>query len=150
MSSKYSISNKDKKNYPETIEYNKLFRNLYGGDTGITDLVYKDFKYKNEKLYIEHPDFKGRKGIIVFYAAWCSHCNKLSQTLIDMQNEYLNKYVFGAINIENVKEKNDELAIHADVKFIPHILYINKDNSLSTYNHPINEENLLYFFNVTY
>ncbi len=150
MSSKYSTSTKEKNNYPNSTEYNKLFMNLYGGDTGIEDLVYKDFKYKNNKLYITHPSFVGKKGIIVFYAAWCGHCKKLSKVLIDLQNEYLNRYVIGAINIENTNDNNDELALHADVKFIPHILYINSDNSLSQFNHSINEENLLYFFDVSY
>lgn len=148
MSSKYSTKKKD--DYPNSSDYNKLFMNLYGGDTGITDLIYKDFTYKNEKLYITNPNFVNKKGVIVFYAAWCGHCKRLSPILIDLQNEYLNRYVIGAINIENTKDNNDELAVHADVKFLPHALFINTDNSLSTFPHSVNEENLLYFFNVSY
>ncbi len=131
-------------------EYDKLFMNLYDEKKGIPDLTYNDFYYKNKKLYIKNPKFINNKGFVVFYAAWCSHCKKLTNLMYKFQNEYVNILNIGAVNVENVKDKNDIIACNAKVTTLPHLMYINDDNSLTTYDFPITEENIFYFLNMSY
>ena len=87
-------------------EYDKLFMNLYDEKKGIHDLTYEDFYYKNKKLYIKNKDFLNNKGFIIFYAAWCSHCKKITNLMYKFKNEYMNILNIGAVNVENVKDKN--------------------------------------------
>lgn len=131
-------------------EYDKLFMNLYDEKKGIPDLTYNDFYYKNKKLYIKNLKFVNNKGFVVFYAAWCSHCKKLTNLMYKFQNEYVNILNIGAVNVENVKDKNDVIACNAGVTTLPHLMYINDDNSLTTYEFPITEENIFYFLNMNY
>ena len=131
-------------------EYNKLFMNLYDEKKGIPDLTYNDFYYKNKKLYIKNPKFVNNKGFVVFYAAWCSNCKKLTNLMYKFQNEYVNILNIGAVNVENVKDKNDIISCNAKVTTLPHLMYINDDNSLTTYDFPITEENIFYFLNMSY
>jgi thiol-disulfide isomerase/thioredoxin len=131
-------------------EYSNLFKNLYDSEKGIIELINNDFEYKDKKLYIKHKDFINKKGFIIFYAAWCTHCIKLSDVMYDLQNEYINSLKFGAVNVENLNDKNDITAVNAKVSYLPHLMYINKDNSLTKYNFTINEENITFFINVNY
>ena len=132
-------------------EYDKLFMNLYDENKGIPDLTYEDFYYKNKKLYIKNKNFLNNKGFVIFYAAWCSHCKKITNLMYKFKNEYINILNIGAVNVENVKNKNDIIACNANVTTLPHLMYINDvDNSLIMYNFPITEENIFYFLNMNY
>ena len=131
-------------------EYDKLFMNLYDENKGIPDLTYEDFYYKNKKLYIKNKDFLNNKGFIIFYAAWCSHCKKITNLMYKFKNEYMNILNIGAVNVENVKDKNDIISCNAGVTTLPHLMYINTDNSLTKYNFSITEENIFYFLNMNY
>jgi thiol-disulfide isomerase/thioredoxin len=131
-------------------EYNKLFMNLYDEKKGIPDLIYEDFYYKKKKLYIKNKNFLNNKGFVIFYAAWCSHCKKITNLMYKFKNEYMNILNIGAVNIENVKNKNDIIAFNAGVSTLPHLMYINDDNSLTKYNFSITEENIFYFLNMNY
>ncbi len=66
------------------------------------------------------------------------------------KNEYMNILNIGAVNVENVKDKNDIVACNGNVSTLPHLMYINDDNSLTKYNFPITEENIFYFLNMSY
>ena len=131
-------------------EYDKLFMNLYDEKKGIPNLIYEDFYYKKKKLYIKNKNFLNNKGFVIFYAAWCSHCKKITNLMYKFKNEYMNILNIGAVNIENVKNKNDIIALNAGVSTLPHLMYINDDNSLTKYNFSITEENIFYFLNMNY
>ena len=61
------------------------YNNIYGIDKGgVIELKFKDFKIKNKKLYINNKYFNENKGLIVFYAPWCDHCVKMSDSLISI------------------------------------------------------------------
>ena len=124
------------------------YNNIYGKNNGVIELKFKDFKIKNKKLYINNKYFNENKGLIVFYAPWCNHCIKMSDSLISISIDNLNIFPIGAVNIEDTKNKNFKLTKLAKVTQIPTIKYIDKDGSLKDYNFDYNIDNLRYFINL--
>jgi len=127
---------------------NSYSKNIYGEDKGIIELKYKDFIIKNNKIFINNNFFDENKGIIIFYAPWCSHCKQISDYLIDLALDNLNIFPIGAVNIEDTKNKNYKLTQISKIVQIPTIMYISKDGSLEKYNYDISIENLKYFINM--
>ena len=124
------------------------YKNIYGKNKGIIELKYKDFIVKKNKLYINNNFFDENKGLIIFYAPWCSHCKKMSDYLIDLALDNLNIFPIGSVNIEDTKNKNYKLTQIAQIKQIPTIMYISNDGSLKYYKYDISIENLKYFINM--
>ena len=122
-------------------------KDIYSQDKGIHELVLSDFLYTDNKLYINNPYFKDKKGLIVFYAPWCKHCKKISSFMINLALDNINLVNFGAVNIENIEDKNDLLADYAKVIQYPTIKYIKDDGSLENYPFDYTEDNLIYFVN---
>jgi len=123
-------------------------KNMYGINKGIIELKYKDFIIKNNKIFINNNFFDENKGIIMFYAPWCSHCKQISDYLIDLALDNLNIFPIGAVNIEDTKNENYKLTQKAKIIQIPTIMYISKDGSLKYYKYDITIENLKYFINM--
>ena len=82
------------------------YKNIYGENKGIIELKYKDFIVKKNKLFINNKFFDENKGLIIFYAPWCSHCKKMSDYLIDLALDNLNIFPIGSVNIEDIKNEN--------------------------------------------
>ena len=57
-------------------------------------------------------------------------------------------FPFGAVNIENVPDGNDQLRIYAGVEGVPTLFTIHKDGFLQEYKSDINYDNLLYQVNM--
>jgi thiol-disulfide isomerase/thioredoxin len=140
--------NKIKKNNIDN-NFNSVYKNIYGEEKGIIELTLKDFIYdKNKKkIYINNPYFNDKKGFVIFYAPWCEHCVHLSDMLIDIALNNINLFPFGAVNIENVEEGNDRVAIYSKIKQLPTIKYIDTDKSLKDYNFKYNADNIIYYIN---
>lgn len=140
--------NKIKKNNIDN-NFNSVYKNIYGEEKGIIELTLKDFIYdKNKKkIYINNPYFNDKKGFIIFYAPWCEHCVHLSDMIIDIALNNINLFPFGAVNIENVEEGNDHVAIYSKIKQLPTIKYIDTDKSLKDYNFKYNADNIIYYIN---
>jgi thiol-disulfide isomerase/thioredoxin len=136
--------NIENKNYNYTI-----YKNIYGDEKGIPELILKDFKYNklNNKVYINNKYFNEKKGFIIFYAPWCEYCRKLSDIMIELALNNINYFPIGAVNIENTKDKNDYLAQYCNIKDLPTIKYITEDLTLKDYKFEYTIDNLIFFIN---
>ena len=141
------IKNNENKN--ENNKKTQLFKNIYGLDKGIIELTLKDFIKKKNKLLINNSYFEEKKGFIVFYAPWCKHCVKLSDLLIELALSNINLFYFGSVNIENIEDGNDYLAVYAGIKKLPTIKYINSDGILKDYTFKYDADNLIFYINMT-
>jgi len=137
------IKNNKNENNQEKI----IFKNIYSLDKGIMELTLKDFLKKKKQLFINNDYFSEKKGFIVFYAPWCKHCLKLSDLLIELALSNINLFNFGAVNIENIEDGNDYLAVYANIKKLPTIKYINSDGTLSDYSFKYDLDNLIFYIN---
>jgi len=126
---------------------NIIYSDSYGIDKNIIELSLKDFIYKDKKLYINHTNFKNYKGLIIFYAPWCKYCKTLSETLINLAMANINLFNFGAVNYENLKDKNDILCNYANIKHFPTIKYIISTGEIIDYKYDYTLDNLIYFVN---
>lgn len=141
--------NKKIKDSNDLKEKSDIFSNIYGIDKGVIELTLKDFTYdkKNKKLYINNSYFNENKGIIIFYAPWCKHCVKMSDLIIDLAISNLNIFYFGSVNVENIEDGNDYLAIYGNIHNLPTIKVINEDKSLENYKFDYNIDNLIFYVN---
>lgn len=124
-----------------------LYKNIFGVEKGIIELVLSDFEYNNKKLFIKNDYFNEKKGLIIFYAPWCGPCKKISNLLIDLALSNINIFNFGAVNSENIKDRNDYLCLYANIKKFPTIKYIKENGELEDYKYEYNPDNLIYFIN---
>jgi thiol-disulfide isomerase/thioredoxin len=126
---------------------NYLYKNIFGKDKGVIELVLSDFEYKNKKLYIQNDYFEDKKGLIIFYAPWCEHCVKISDLIIDLALSNENLFYFGSINSENIEDGNDYLCYYANITKLPTIKYIKNNGLLEDYPHEYTSDNLIYYIN---
>ena len=130
------------------------FKNIYGEETGIIELKYKDFQIKKSSIQVKNKFFDNNndnddyKGIIIFYAPWCKPCVELSSEFINLAQDNLYIFPIGAVNIEDVKNKNDKLAQKLKIEQIPTIKYIDSKGILREYPYEVSIENLRYFINM--
>lgn len=127
---------------------NKLYNNIFGEEKNIIELKLKDFIYKDKKLYINHPNFKTKKGLILFYSPLCKYCYKLGDLIINLAHSYLNLFSIASVNCYNIEDGNDYVCGYAKIKKFPTIKYINEDGSLLDYPHPYEIDNLIYYINI--
>ncbi len=125
-----------------------IYKDLFHIDNGVHELVYDDFIFKNNKLYIKNNFFKLHKGFVMFYAPWCSHCKQFKKEYENIALDYIQNMPFGAVNVENVAKKNDQLRILANVEGVPTLFMIHPDGYLQEYKSEINYDNLLYQVNM--
>ncbi len=133
-------NNNEKKN-----EINNNEKNIYGSEKGIPELVLSDFIYKKNELFVK--GFPENKGLIVFYAPWCSHCIKLSNLMFDLAYSYMNVFTIYAVNCENIDKENDKLCYYAEIEKYPTIKYITPDGMIKEYTNHIDPDSLIFFIN---
>ena len=128
--------------------YKNLYKNIYGEEKGVPELVLSDFRYNNKDLFINSKYFTENKGLIIFYAPWCTFCKKISDLFLDIAVSNTNLFSFGAVNTENIQDGNDYLALYANIKKIPTIKYIKENGKIIEYEYEYTYDNLLYFINI--
>lgn len=124
------------------------YKNIYGEETGIIELKYKDFQINKSSIKIKTKFFDNNKGLIIFYAPWCKHCIELSNAFINLAQDNLYIFPIGAVNIEDTKNKNDKLAQKIKIEQIPTVKYIDPKGIIKNYPYEISIENLRYFINM--
>jgi thiol-disulfide isomerase/thioredoxin len=101
--------------------YKDKFQNLYTHDSGIIELKYSDFIFKNRNkiFYLKNDINNINNGIIMVYAPWCKHCKSIADEFSKMSYDYMNIFYLGVINAEDLKNKNDILANKLGVSEYP-------------------------------
>lgn len=123
------------------------YKNLYGNDDMVIELKNKDFKYQKNNLIIKDKRFIQNKSLIIFYAPWCGHCKTIYDDVKDLSITNLNKFQIGAVNINDIKNKNYLLSDFLEIKSIP-TAFIIKNKKLIQFNKDLNFENLFYYINM--
>jgi len=126
-----------------------ISKNIYSSNENVIELTLKDFDYnkKTKKLTLINKDFIKNNGFIVFYAPWCSHCKEFSDKYIELALSNENLFSFGAINIENIDDKNDHLVVYANVDEIPTLMITDKNGNIEKYKFKYNYDNLIFYIN---
>ncbi len=125
-----------------------LYKNLFNEDNGVHELEFKDFKIENNKIFLNNMFFEKKKGFILFYAPWCSHCKEFKKEYEDLAIDYIQFFPFGSVNVENVKGENDKLRAIAQIESVPQLKFINEGGYLENFQSQYSYDDLLYFINM--
>lgn len=124
-----------------------VYNNIYGNSDFVTELKYKNFKIKNKEILIKNKDFLDDKSFIIFYAPWCGHCKSMYNDVKELSISNLYKFKIGAVNINDIKNKNYLLSDFLEIKSIPSV-YLIKNKKLIKFDKDVNFENLFYYINM--
>ena len=117
--------------------------NLYDKYSGVIELKGKDFIHKNNKVYINHKEFKDKNGLIMFYAPWCRHCQNMVEMWSDLAIQFKHQFTIAVVNCEN--KDNHKICSKIDIKYYPTIKYVSKDSLLHNYDEPYTKDDFIYF-----
>ena len=150
-SSKRPNAAKGEKGAKNTAQYKRMYGDLYENETSVVELKMKDFVYDKAHKILRciHPSFAPHKrGIIIFYAPWCPHCNKIYDDIVELSLNYLNIFPIGVVNIEDSENKNELLTSYAEVTKYPTMKILDGDMIVRNYNNEINRDNITYYINL--
>lgn len=118
---------------------------LYTKQSPVKELKFKDFKYVNRKPVLKHKKFKGKQGMVMVYAPWCTHCKGMTDIWNELALQYNYIFPLGAINAEDISNRNHEITEDLSVKYYPTIYYVNRNGKLSKYKHEESRDELIFF-----
>ena len=124
-----------------------FYKNIYGNNDNVLELKYKDFKINKREILLINNNFKNNQSLIIFYAPWCSHCQKMYDDVRELSITNMYKFNIGAVNINDNKNKNYLLSDFLKIKSIP-CAYIIKNNKLIRFHKELSFENLFYYINI--
>lgn len=132
-------------------------RKLFGGNVSIDLKPNVEFYLNDDNVkelracdfvgnVVTHPSFKGKHGIIMWYADWCPHCNSPETQKLwrDFAKICKNKVVVGAINCANTFYGNDEVAQTCKIHGYPTITYVGKDGVINVAKNTFSTQRTLY------
>lgn len=88
--------------------------------------------------------------IVLFYAKWCMPCKSISQSLLDLKNNYNNELEIITLNVDNFAM----IALENNIKTVPTLQYYNngllylKESGFRTKDHLMRNINALLVMNI--
>jgi thiol-disulfide isomerase/thioredoxin len=95
-----------------------------------------DFKIrKNGSVYVNSVRFKGKPGLIKFYAPWCGYCKKIVPEVKRLATK-LKPYDVnvGSVNCEDREKDNHTLSENVGIEGYPSLYVVKKSGRLVEYN----------------
>ena len=80
-----------------------------------------DNKAKDVKVQFIQPEFRGKNGLVMFYAPWCPHCQNMASTWLELANVTKGLYPVGAVNCDDSGSGNNLLSDYFKVAGYPTI-----------------------------
>jgi thiol-disulfide isomerase/thioredoxin len=111
-------------------------QNLYSPYSGVLELSQGDFKKKK----LINKDFKGKQGILIFYAPWCGHCRSMVREISELAIQFRYIFPFGTVNCEN--PNNNDICQEFAVEKFPTI-FVTKNGKVRSYNGSRQKDDLL-------
>ena len=104
-------------------------KTLFGKKTSVVDLdlinsfTVLDSNTKGEPLKIQfsEPAFRGKNGLVLFYAPWCPHCRNFADDYKQLATLTKGLYPIGAINCQDTERGNNLLADYFNIAGYPSI-----------------------------
>jgi len=109
---------------------------LYDKKSGVRELNLFDFKGKK-------VNFKGKEGLINFYAPWCGHCRKMKDLWSELAIHFKDRFIIAAVNCEDPYNYN--LRWRFNITCYPTLKFVNKRGQLEDYDGEIEKDELLEF-----
>lgn len=105
------------------------------------NLNYEDLKTKK----VDNENFKNKKGLIIFYAPWCGHCQSSANMWKTISTAFKNKFPIGVVNCEDVKNNNHLLLKTFNIKAYPTIKYVTQNGTVYNYKGKTDKDDIIYF-----
>ena len=103
------------------------------------EVTIKDFTLKNGKYHLKNNN---KKGLLVVYAPWCGYCQMLAPEWKKFYNKNKDKYTIRALNADNEKGGNKQVASGLGVQGFPTIKLIESSGKIgNTFEGERNTEN---------
>ena len=121
------------------------YENLYPIDSGVPELILSDFNIIKKNLKLKDNIFNKKKGLILFYTPWCSHCKNMVDSWTELTNYFKNTFPLAVVNCENLRQQNDLCCSFAKIYKYPTIKYVTKNGKLKKYDGLLTKDDILYF-----
>lgn len=112
--------------------------------TNVNELKFKDFEFINKKLKINTNVINNKYGLLIFYRPDCKHCKDTVYIWAQLSENFKNFNIM-SFNVEDFKNKNDELHQYISIPSFPTIKYVNKNGFLQKFYEDINYDNLYFY-----
>ncbi len=116
-------------------------KDIYKDSSGVIELKNKDFSINSKK--VTNKNFKNKNGLIVFYAPWCNHCQKMAEMWSDLSVQFKNIFILGAVNCEDVN--NYPIRNKLKIRMYPTVKYVTKNGTLYNYEGKMDKDDIIYF-----
>lgn len=119
--------------------------NLFTIDSGVPELVNKQFTRKKNFVFLNKKVKGNFRGLILFYSPWCKSCDKFKYKWAELARLFKNRFFIGAVNVENQLMNNEQLRADLKITQYPTIKFVNKDGKITDYKGTKNPNDIIHF-----